>query len=167
MKKNTVPLVVLGLLCAAYLTFIAHSASSLPERVATHFGSNGEANGWMNRSSALVFMAELGIGLPLFFVVLAFLVGLIPARFANLPHRDYWLSPERRAQTCAYISNRMIWMACLMVLFLAGIYYLTIQANRATPPHLPMDLFLVFLGCFLADVLIWSLVFIRHFAKTA
>ncbi len=166
MKKNAVPIAVLGLLCAGYLIFIAGSASLLPERVATHFGVGGEANGWMSRSGALAFFGGLGVGLPLFFTVLSLMTGLVPARFVNLPHREYWLSPERRAQTRAYISRQMIWMSCLMVLFLAGIHYLTILANRATPPHLPMGLFLALTGGFLSGVVVWSIVFIRHFLKT-
>lgn len=166
MKNNAVPLAVLGLFCAGYLIFIAGSAPLLPDRMATHFGGGGEANGWMNRSSDLVFMGGLGVGLPLFFIILALLTGLVPTRFVNLPHREYWLSPERRAQTRAYISRQMIWMGCLMILFLAGIHYSMIQANRVTPPHLPMGLFLALTGGFLAGVAAWSIVFIRHFAKT-
>jgi|SRR5208282_1558631 len=167
MKKNAVPLVVLGLLCAGYLIFIAGSASLLPERAAVHFGVDGKANGWMSRSADLIFFGGLGTGLPLLFVVLSLLTGMLPARFVNLPHREYWLSPERRAQTRAYISRQMIWMGCLTVLFLAGIHHLMIQANRVTPPHLPMGLFLALTGGFLAGVAAWSIVFIRHFAKTA
>jgi uncharacterized membrane protein len=167
MKKNAVPLVVLGFLCVGYLIFIAGSASLLPDRVAIHFGGGGEANGWMSRSTDLIFASGLGVGLPLFFVVLSLLTGLIPTRFVNLPHREYWLSPERRVQTCTYISLQMIWMGCLTVLFLAGIHYLTIQANRVTPPHLPMSLLLTLTGGFLAGVAAWSIIFIRHFTKTA
>jgi hypothetical protein len=57
-------------------------------------------------------------------------------------------------------------MGCLMVLFLAGIHYLTILANRATPPHLPMGLFLTLIGGFLSGVVAQSIFFIRHFLKT-
>ncbi len=167
MKKNAVPFAVLGLLCAGYLIFIAASAPLLPERMATHFGGGGQANGWMSRSADLIFLGGLGVGLPLFFVILALLTGLVPARFVNLPHREYWLSPERRAQTRAYILRQMIWMGCLTVLFLAGIHYSMIRANRLTPPHLPMSLFLALTIGFLAGVVAWSIVFIRHFLKTA
>lgn len=59
----------------------------------------------------------------------------------------------------------MIWMGCLAILFLAGIYYVTIQANRLTPAHLPMGLFLAMTAGFLAGVIIWSIAFVRHFTK--
>ena len=165
MKKNATPAIVLFLLCAAYLIFIFVSAPLLPERMATHFGGNGEPNGWMNRSTDLIFMGTLGAGLPLLFVVLSLVIGLMPTQFVNLPHRDYWLSPERRTQTRAFISNQMIWMGCLTLIFLAGIHWLMIQANRATPPHLPMVPFLILLGAFLASTMIWSIAFIYHFRK--
>jgi uncharacterized membrane protein len=166
MKKNAVPIVVLGLLCTGYLLFIAGSASLLPERVATHFGNNGLANGWMSRSAEQIFLGGLGLGLPLFFVILSLLIGLIPVQFVNLPNREYWLSPERRKQTCDYISRQMIWMSCLTVFFLAGIHYLTILANRATPPHLPTGLFLALTGGFFFGVAAWTIIFIGHFRET-
>jgi uncharacterized membrane protein len=165
MKTNILLLIVLGLLCAGYLIFIAASASLLPERMAVHFGADGEANGWMSRSADLILLGGLGVGMPLLFVALSLLTGLIPARFVNIPHREYWLSPERRAQTRAYISRQMIWMSCLMVLFLAGIHGLTIQSNHVTPPHLAMNLFWTLVVGFLAGVASWSIIFIRHFTK--
>lgn len=165
MKRNLFPLLALGLLCAGYLLFVAGSAPLLPERVAIHFGLNGNADNWTSRSAMTIFFGAFGVGWPLFFICLALLTAVIPARFVNLPHREFWLAPERRAETVAYISCQLIWMGCLMVLFQAGIYWLTIQANRATPARLPMNLFLELLAGFLAGVLIWSLVFIRHFMK--
>jgi len=165
MKSNNVPYLLLGFLCAGYLIFIAASTPLLPERMAVHFGADGEANGWMSRSADQILLGGLGAGMPLLFVALSLLTGLIPARFINLPHREYWLSPERRAQTRTYISRQMIWMGCLMVLFLGGIHGLTIQSNRVTPPHLAMNLFWTLVGGFLAGVASWSIIFIRHFAK--
>jgi len=41
MKPNALPYVVLALLCAGYLAFVAGSASLLPEQVAMHFGAAG------------------------------------------------------------------------------------------------------------------------------
>ena len=78
MKKNCIPILGLGLLCAGYLIFIVGSASLLPERMAIHFGAGGKANGWMSRSADLVFFGGLGVGLPLFFIVLSLVIGLVP-----------------------------------------------------------------------------------------
>jgi len=119
----------------------------------------------MSRSSALMFFEIMGLGIPIFFVGIGLLTALVPAGLVNLPHREYWLAPERRAQTRAYISCQMAWMGCLALLFFAGIYCLTIRANHLTPPHLPMNLFLPLVVGFLAAVAAWTVIFMRHFAK--
>ena len=137
----------------------------LPERMATHFGGNGQANGWMTRSANLHFLAAMGVGLSALFFILGIVTRFIPARFVNIPNREYWLSPERRVETSAFISRQLLWMGCLMILFLAGIHYSTILANRTTPAHLPLDLFLGLLGGFLIGVGAWSIGLVLHFRK--
>lgn len=101
MERNLVPFLVLVLLCAGYLIFVAGSASLLPEPVAMHFNAGGQADHWISRSHTVVFWETLGVGVPVFFIVSALLTGLIPARFVNLPHREHWLAPERKTQTVA------------------------------------------------------------------
>jgi uncharacterized membrane protein len=165
MKTLRTPAIILAALCVGFLIYLVYSAALLPERMATHFGGDGKPNGWMSRSADLVIFGALGVGLPLFFVVISIVIRFLPPRFINLPHREYWLSPERVLQTSAFITRQLLWMGCMTVLFLAGIHYLTIQANRMTPAHLPMDLFLTMLSTFLVGVGIWTFVFFRHFAK--
>jgi len=165
MKKLRAPALVLTALCLGFLIFLGCSKTLLPERMASHFGGHGEANGWMSRTGDLFILGVTGVGLPLLFVILALVTPLIPPRFVNLPHREYWLSPAHRAETSTFITRQMLWMGCLMVLFLAGIHYLTIEANRLTPVHLPMNLFLTMLGGFLVALAAWSFHLIRHFSK--
>ena len=56
-------------------------------------------------------------------------VGYVPVSFINLPHRDYWLAPERRRATSAVMLRFGLWLACLMVLFFTALYGLVVQAN--------------------------------------
>lgn len=164
MKRNLTPLLALVLLSAGYLAFVLGTASLLPERVAIHFGLGGQADRWADRSQTIFFFETLTV-VPAVFVLLAVVMRWMPAGAFNLPHRDYWLAPERRAETVGIVSRQLIWIGCLMVLFLAGIYWLTIQANHATPARLPMNLFLPLLGAFLGGTVIWTIVFIRRFSK--
>jgi uncharacterized membrane protein len=161
MKTLHTPAIILTALCVGFQIFLFYSEALLPERMASHFSGGGEPNGWMSCSTDLFLFGALGAGLPLLFFILALVTRFIPAQFINLPHREYWLSPERRGETSTFITRQMLWMGCLMVLFLA----LTIEANRLTPVHLPMDLFLTMLGGFLVGIGVWRVVFIRHFAK--
>ncbi len=164
MKDNLVPVLVLVLLTAAYALFVAGAATQLPERVAIHFGINGQADGWADRHQATMFFEMLTV-VPAIFLVLALVMGVMPAGAFNLPHRDYWLAPERRAQTVALISRQLIWMGCLMVLFLAGVFGLTIEANRLASPQLPMTGFLALLVAFLTATAVWTILFLRRFFK--
>jgi uncharacterized membrane protein len=165
MKTLRTPAIVLAALCLGFLIYLTCSTSLLPERVAIHFGAGGQPNGWMSRSTHVVFMGALGMGLPLISVIIAFVIRLVPARFINLPNRDYWLSPERQSQTCIYISRQLIWLACLEVVFFAGIQFLIVEANQMAPVQLPMEMFLPLIGGFLVAVVLWIIVLIRHFAK--
>lgn len=165
MKTPRTPAILLMALCMGFLIFLGQSTTLLPERMACHFGGGGQADGWMSRTSDLHLIGALGVGLTLMFFILALVTRHMPARFVNLPNREHWLSPEHRAETCAYISGQLLWMGCLLILFLAGIHWLTIQANRLTPAHLPMGLFMAMLGGLLAGVGAWSFNLIHHFSK--
>jgi serine/threonine-protein kinase len=165
MKTLRTPVIVLAAFCLGFLIYLVCSTSLLPERVAIHFGASGQPNGWMSRSTHLLLMGALGMGLPLISVIIALVIRLTPARFINLPNRDYWLSPERQSQTCIYISRQLIWLACLEVVFFAGIQFLIVEANQMAPAQLPMEMFLSLIGGFLVAVALWIIVFIRHFAR--
>lgn len=164
MKNNLTPMFVLILLTAGYALFVFGGAPQLPDRVAIHFGLSGQADGWANRDHAILIFEALMV-VPAIFLLLAAAMEFFPNGAFNLPNRDYWLAPERRAQTVAAVSRQMIGMGCLMVLFLAGIFWLTIEANRLTPPRLPMNLFLPLLIGFLAATAVWTIRFLRRFKK--
>jgi uncharacterized membrane protein len=71
-------------------------APRLPEIVASHFGKAGTVNGWETRT--LFFSLELGS------ILLATIISFgvprsieaLPISMINLPHKEFWLSPERR-----------------------------------------------------------------------
>ena len=165
MKRNILPFVVLALLCLGYLLFVSATASQMPERVAMHFGLTGHADGWASRHGAAAFFIGMGWGVAVLFVVFGSVMKWMPNWTFNLPNRDYWLAPERRAETIEIISRQLTWLASVMVLFFYGLYGLTILANRATPAQLPMNLFLCLLVMFLLFIGVWSMGFIRYFGK--
>ena len=91
-RSFVVFLVVLGGAAA----FVWLTARGLPDVVASHFGASGAANGFMPRAAYLRFMLALVVVPPAAVVVLpALLLNRSNARI-NLPHREYWLAPDRR-----------------------------------------------------------------------
>ena len=136
--------------------FIAATTGELPERIASHFGPDNVANGWMTRGGYLAFILALATALP---AAVAFGIGSLPrwrTNAINIPNRDYWLDPKRRDATMATLATHSAWLACLLALFIAGVHYLILVANRVSPPRLPMDLFWMLVAGFVAALVLWT-----------
>ena len=163
MKTWHAPALVLGLLYVCFFGYLDYSRSHLPIRVATHFDAHGQPNGWMSRDSLLRFMTVFGLAFPLLVPGLSYASRLFPDRFQNIPHRDYWFSPARRAETLAFLFRHSLWFASIALCFVMGIHFSIIYANGLEEPHLPTLLVLVLAGGFCAGTVIWGLSMWRHF----
>lgn len=141
------------------------SLSWLPERVAIHFGPQGVPNGWASRevNAALILLTQL----LLFgtFFALPWLLERLPARWINMPRRDYWLAPERARRTRERIVRFTDEFGVATLGFLAVIALLTIDANRTRPVRLDEGLFLVTLAAYLLYMLAWTIRFILAFRR--
>ena len=166
MKTWRIPAIVLGAIYLGFVAYLALSAGGLPARVATHFDASGQPNGWMSRSSHVVFTLVFGFAVPLFVVGLMYVTRFLPDALVNIPRRDYWLSGERRSETLAYLLRQALWFACMNVVFVAGIHFLVVDANRAPSPQLSTPMVLTLAGTFLAGVVAWVTMLILHFRRT-
>jgi uncharacterized membrane protein len=109
----------------------------LPQRIASHFAASGVANGWMTKSQFLIVYAVLL--LPAFFVEFGLhrKIADTPEKSLNLPNKQYWLAPERRAETFAYIELFCAWYGCVLLLLEVCAMGLAMRANFLSPPHMP------------------------------
>jgi uncharacterized membrane protein len=119
----------------------------LPLRVATHFGTGGQPDGWMDKSSATIMQCVLQAIMPMFFAGIGWVLPLFPNSMINVPHREYWLAPERRAQTLGAMKSMLSQFALCLSLFATVIGHLTYRANRTNGP-LDLRLFLIAMGLF-------------------
>ena len=143
--------------------FIVATTGQLGDTVATHFGSGFLANGWMQRSEYLASSLTFSTVLPL---IVAGIVGGLPRilpRYVNMPHRDYWLAPERSAATLETIAVRALLLGTLLSVFMGGVHWLILQANAMVPPRLPAQLFWTMLIAFLTAFAFWIWAFWSHF----
>jgi hypothetical protein len=147
------------------ITGIALTADWLPLRVASHFGAGGLANGFMAREVYLAFTIGMVV-LPPALVGLGIALALryFP-QFLNLPNRDYWLAPERRGETEAYLTAHTAWLAALIALFALGVHLLVINANRSLPPQLETGPFVALLLGFAIVLVAWIGVLARRFRR--
>lgn len=108
MKPLGILALILILLYQCFLGCWVWSGSQLPERVATHFNGSGEPNGWMSRSAHQEFMLIFGLAFPMVIVLLCYASRFLPRGLVNIPHREYWLAPERRAETSNYLLGHSL-----------------------------------------------------------
>lgn len=124
----------------AALGLAAYEHGSLPARVATHFDKQGQADGWMPRDSHTITQAGISVFVAGLFYALTLVLRRLPDRFINLPHREYWLAPERRVATLAWLGAMLLWLGALLQAFLAYVFYEVWRANLAAKPELRLNL---------------------------
>ncbi|MFA6287192.1 MAG: DUF4019 domain-containing protein [Opitutaceae bacterium] len=155
------------LLVAAFAALLALTAHELPVRMASHFDETGRANGWMERTPYLLFIGTLPCFIAALFAASAWSLKKLPVRLINLPHRDHWLAPERRAATAASFGRWMAGPACLLVVFFAELHLTTLLANRLIPPRLESGLLLGPTIGFLSALMVWMVGLVLRFSDPA
>lgn len=165
MNSRTVRIGLLLLLSVAFVVSLAVSTSLLPERVATHFNLAGKPDGWMSRTSHLIFMGAFGLIIPAFIMSICWATRFLPAGLVNIPHREYWLSDEHRAETASYLAWHSVWLGCLLQGWLMAMHWMVVLANQKNPAELPFTKGLVLIIPFLAGVMVWVVSLCRHFRK--
>jgi hypothetical protein len=164
---RTITLVRIALLLSIITAsaFIYGTAQLLPPMVASHFGAGGYANRFIPRGAYLRLMLGLGAGVPL---ATGFLMGAalnLPNIRINIPHRDYWLAPEQRPSTIAYVQSHMAVFSIMLTVFMAFVHWAVLRANQSTPPTLPWLAFLVGLAVFLTLTGVWAIALPLHFRR--
>lgn len=159
MKNPRFWLILGALACAVHL---GANYPALPERVASHFGPNGQADGWMSRSAIAVFQLGLTGFMAVLFLGISKLIQVLPTDIINLPNREYWLAPARRAATIEVLGAEMARFGTVMMMFLLGVQEAMFRANITQTNRLG-PLFFICLFGFLGYTAIWLFGFYRRF----
>jgi uncharacterized membrane protein len=145
-------LVVLGI----YGAMVAYYRPLLPERLATHFGPSGRPDGWMSRDGFLTFLGLFLPGMWAFLGGLGALMSRLPVDQINLPHKEFWLAPERAAATYGYLRGFMLNLNTAVMALLLALAQSTFQANLRPEPRLGSGsalLMIAFIGFVLYSIL--------------
>lgn len=164
LRSLSVPLGFLFGSMAAYVADSAYHYPLLPARIASHFGPDGRADGWMEKGAFMV------TGLILMGFTTATLAGTgallarTPNELINLPNKEYWLAPERRTETLAAVADQMNWVGAATNLLLVALFHLIYRANLTPDPRLgtmPM----LYVAAYLAYTTFWAVSLMRRFRK--
>lgn len=159
MFRTFLPVAVLIGSYAGLIAAIVLTNDKLPPVVASHFNAGGAPDGWMPRDSYLWSMVGVATIIPAFIVGSFYILGFLGDGAMNLPHRDYWLAPERRTETYKVLFSAGLWIATIVVLTVLGVHLFVVAANAAHPVALSSYVWLL-LGGVLSGVgciLFWLL----------
>jgi uncharacterized membrane protein len=152
---------IASLLVLAWAAYLTRAFSTLPSRVASHYGLSGRADGFQDKVSFL----ETGLLVPLvmlvFVVVLPILLRKMPAQAINMPRRDFWLAPERRESTFATLTMYLDWFGVATLALMAAVLVLIVRANLQDT-----ELRFVHVGTLLSLYLVFSITWVRALYKT-
>ncbi len=137
MSGTRIPRVLFFAIVLAAIAQTVHDYPLLPDRLASHFGASGMPNGWMTKSQffftfAIVLLPALAVE---FWV--SHRIANKPDAKLKLPNKEYWLAPERRAETFAYFDSFFAWYGCAFLFVEVFAMGLAMRANFDTPPQLP------------------------------
>jgi uncharacterized membrane protein len=153
MNRLWLPLVLVVVAIGLSVAEVAYRYPQLPDRVATHFNAAGQADGWTSkRQFTTLWFAGMGM-LGFTFAMVCVIVSVIPASTINVPHKDYWLSPEHAPQTRRMIVERVLWFTAALMLFMAYVAHATLEVNLKRADQLTIW---TPLGIFFAFTLLWS-----------
>lgn len=123
------PLILLGVLAAAAVCQVLHFSPHLPDLVVSHWGPGGQPDGWLEKAAFCGAMILSELGVTGFFVASALVLPYIPKRWWNIPHKDYWLAPERWSGTVRYVRTQTLWAAVIIGAAMVLLWQGTINAN--------------------------------------
>src|ERR1700731_830029 len=130
-----------ALLVGAML-FVYYTSGSLPKVMASHFAASGVPTGFLPRATYLCITTAMVLLPPIFLVFLPRRALRSPKARINVPNSDYWLAPERRAETVEIIAHQCTRFAQILLVFLCYVHWLVVRANTSVPPELSSGWFL-------------------------
>jgi len=126
-----------------------------PSEVAIHFGPGGEPNGWASATVNALIMSGVNLLMFASFFFAPHLMRVTPAKWINLPNKDYWLRPENRERMESILMRHLYVFGTLTFAFLFVIGILVLDANLSQPAHLREDFFWWPFGLYMAYTAYW------------
>jgi uncharacterized membrane protein len=158
-------LAIMVLLVLASVVQTLYYYPQLPEVVASHFNSSGIANGWQPKGVFFGIYGGVIMLLVLIFSASTLFIDRVPDTLINLPRKDYWLAPERRAETFTFINGQMMLFGNATLVLIFMVFHFAIRANLTPQKQLPSSIMLPLLGAYILFSLVWTLRFILRFRK--
>jgi uncharacterized membrane protein len=163
--QSRLPKFLFLVLAACAVIHFSSYYSQLPGVVASHFDVRGAANGWQTKSvflgffvGAIALASVLAFGVP-------YIISRTPARLINLPNKDYWLAPERRTSTIAFLGRYFAWFGCAALAVVSSSFNYAIRENLHPVAHLDPPAIVYVLAGFLVFTALWLIRLLTYFTS--
>jgi uncharacterized membrane protein len=137
MSGTRIPRILFFAIALLAIAQSLHDYPLLPDRLASHFGASGIPNGWMTKSQFFITFAIVLLPALLVEFLLSYGISKKSDAKLKLPNKEYWLAPERRAETFAYFDSFFAWYGCAFLFVEVFAMGLAMRANFDSPPQLP------------------------------
>lgn len=133
-------LVLAAVFTGAWLAALVWQILVLPERVPTHFGPGGDADGWSSKQGALALAAALPLLAAYPLPLLSLLVVRWPASI-NAPNREWWTATAPRLRRLERLIREDLWLFAVLMLGLFTVVQVSIVvAARSQDGNAPAAL---------------------------
>ena len=149
-------------LIALAIIQIAYYYPQMPGIMASHFDGLGAPNDWSGKNGFF------GLYLAIILILIAVFVfaprwSVARARFGmKIPNREFWLAPERVAQTRQFLRHQMMIMGVVHLALAVFAIQLAILANLDQQPRLHSSIGWALLLYFIF-LIAWLIHFFLHF----
>ena len=152
MRRSAIIIVVLLALAAVQ---IAYYYPQLPATLASHFNAAGAPNSWQPKQAFFAIYGLVTILLVAVYLIVPRVIFMLPPELVNLPNKAYWLSPQRRAETQAFLMDHFATFGAATLTLTIVVFQLAILANiPGNAPSMPPAIW-VLLVAYLAFTAIW------------
>jgi uncharacterized membrane protein len=137
----------------------------LPDIVGSHFDVAGKVNGTSSKLGYfIIYFVSLAITSS-FTVILPLVFKYLPTSVINLPHREYWLSGDRREESLQFLNVHFSWFGVATMLLMVIIFHLTFIANLSPIKELSLPAPWVLFAAFVIFTIWWTVVLVLRFPK--
>lgn len=163
--NSRLPKLIFVLLALYAAVHFSDLYAQLPNVVASHFNARGSPNGWQTKQAFFGVLIVVSVVVVVIGFAIPKLISVLPAQMINLPNKNYWLAPDRVAETMKFLESTCAWFACALFLFniLVFDYAIQINLNPGNPPD-PNRFWYVLVG-FLVFVAVWTVRMLAKFLR--
>lgn len=130
MKSSKIAYILLFALVLAAVAQFLYLFGDLPGRVATRFDEVGQPELTLHKAAFAAFYLGVTAFFAIYGIVARTHARKLPDRYLKIiPSHAHWLAPERRAETMAWISGALVWVAVLTLALFAGTFTFIMLAN--------------------------------------